>query len=98
MLWGVSFGLRRLKTLSHPRVPHEAAKKRFGVLRQLSRDALSLVESDDPSLEAESIRLLRYARPSDALPHLINRITDRNPSIKKVTRSVLSTLAQHHLA
>lgn len=76
-------------------VPTEVARERFNILRNLSDEvlSLSLVDSNEPSLRAESIRLLRYALPKKAMPHLISRITDEDKLVRSATRTTLNTMA-----
>ncbi len=80
----------------YPRVSHELAKRRFDILRKLSEDAISLVDSNEPSVRAESVRLLRYARVADAMPKLIKRITDSDLNVRSSTRIVLGTIAREY--
>ena len=77
------------------RITNEVADKRFNILRKLSGEALSLslVDSNEPSIRAESMRFLRYASPSEAMPNLIRRITDEDRLVRSVTRTVLNTLS-----
>ena len=77
------------------RVPNEVADKRRDVLRNLSREVLtlSLVDSNEPSLRAESVRFLRYALPKKAMPHLISRITDEDLIVRRETRTALNMQA-----
>lgn len=78
----------------HPeRSSHEIAREQFDVLRRLSDYAVRLSNSKDSSIRAESIRLLRYARPNVAIPKLISRIPDTDPGVRAATHSVLGTLS-----
>jgi hypothetical protein len=77
------------------RIPKEISRKRFNIRRNLSGEvlSLSLVDSNEPSIRAESIRFLRYASPSQAMPNLIRRITDEDRLVRSVTSTVLNTLS-----
>ncbi len=76
-----------------PIISHEAAKKRFDILRNLSSGAVALLGSDKPSIRAAAIRLLRYAPPGVAMPNLIMTITDEDASVRTATHTVLRTLS-----
>ena len=53
------------------RISHAEAKRRFGIKRKLSSDSLQLIDSDESAIQVESIRFLRYAHASEAIPNLI---------------------------
>lgn len=78
---------------SFPRVPHEIAQKRFDILRSLSSVAVPLLNSGEPSIRVASIRLLRYAPPSVAMPNVIRKITDEDASARTATHTILNTLS-----
>jgi hypothetical protein len=65
---------------------------RYNVHKELSGYAFKLIQSDSPSIQEESIRLLRYADPALALPVLISKITDPNKYVREATSSVLFSL------
>jgi hypothetical protein len=64
--------------------------------KQLSGYAFKLIQSDSPSIQRESIRLLGYADPQQALPILIDKITDPNKGVRIATvvelRSIMRRL------
>jgi len=79
----------------HGIIPNEVAERRINILRGLSDEvlALSLVDSNEPSIRAEAIRFLRYAYPGVAMPNLIRKITDDDSLVRSATRTVLGTMA-----
>ncbi|UCE67473.1 MAG: HEAT repeat domain-containing protein [Candidatus Zixiibacteriota bacterium] len=62
------------------------------VRKQLSGYAFKLIQSNNPEIQEESIRLLRYADSKSVLPVLINKITDPNKYVREATSSVLFSI------
>ena len=86
-LWPVPSGSR------YPTVPREISRQRFGILRRLSKNALSLIDSAEPEIRGYSARFLRYAEPATAIPSLIPMITDEDRLVRSFTKTTLGTLA-----
>jgi hypothetical protein len=66
----------------------------YNVRKQLSGYAFKLINSNNPGIREESIRLLRYADPEKALPILISKIIDPNRNIRAATCSVLMSFSR----
>jgi hypothetical protein len=64
----------------------------YNVRKQLSGYAFKLINSNNPGIREESIRLLRYADPESVFPVLINKITDPNKYVREATSSVLFSI------
>lgn len=72
-----------------PSPDYQSSIDRNSILKGLSAYAFTLIQSDSPLIQAESIRLMRYADPERALPILISKITDPSKYIRSVTWSAL---------
>ena len=72
-----------------PSPDYQTSNNRDSILTQLSSYAFGLAESNSPIIQEESIRLLGYANPNQALPILINRIDDSNSRVRSTVHSAL---------
>jgi hypothetical protein len=75
-------------------IAYRTARRRFSILRGLAAKAQCLVDSSDPSVREEAIRLLRYAPLAEAMPRLIDKITDADRSVGATALGVLRTMAR----
>ncbi len=78
---------------NEPSPDYQASIDRNNILNDLSDYAFKLIQSNSPLIQAESIRLLRYADPERALPVLISKITDTSRYIRGVSWSALQRLS-----
>jgi hypothetical protein len=73
---------------------HENAVKH--IFGKISEEiiSLSLTDSNEPLIRSESVRFLRYAKPSVAIPILVTKITDEEISVRAYTQTILNTFSQ----
>jgi hypothetical protein len=79
---------------SHPIIPDEMREKERQILRQIAREALPLVDSNEPLIRARAMLMLRYRPPTETMPHLIEGITDEYRGAREAARQVLNILAR----
>lgn len=94
----VEFGLLwpRSPEEPSPQISHEQSRMRLSVRRQFSREVLerSLQDANEPDLRRQAVSALRYAHFTEAIPQLIERITDDDSRVQTRARGVLRTLAR----
>ena len=87
LLWEVPDGK------SFSRSSEEISQMKKSFINGIHDEFMKLIDSNEPSLLAESIRYLKYAQPGEALPVLIRNITNEDRDIRTNTSSALFQLA-----
>ena len=72
----------------------EISQMKKSFINDIYDEFMKLTDSNKPSLRAESIRYLKYAPPSEALPILIRNIANDDKDVRKTTRNAINVLAR----